>query len=205
MASVRRVPMRPYGGRVDTPSSLFAYGSLVASADRGRGDVVVLRDHVRDWSVAMDNRRTIPGYKSYTLGGRRPHLHVAFLTVVPQAGGAVNGLALPVSAEALRALDDRERNYDLVEVTGRIRPALRGRVFTYMASAAGRARYERARAAGDGAVHRDYLRTVTGGFAALGAAELARYRRSTRRPPFPVLPLVRHELARGAWTADGRG
>ncbi len=183
-----------YGRYVDHETFLFVYGSLVVPPDRARGEVVELRDHMRDWSVAMDNRRSLPGYKYYTLDGQRPVCHVAFLTVVPEPGAAVNGVALPVTEASLAAYDDRERNYERVDVTDLIVPTLPRRVWTYVASAAGRRRYERARDEGLGVVRRGYVDAVQEGFAALGQDQLARYHASTRRSPFPVLALRRHDL-----------
>jgi hypothetical protein len=179
---------------MDPETFLFVYGSLVVPADEAHGAVITLRDHVRDWSVAMDNRLTLPGYKYYTLDSERPACHVAFLTVVPQAGATVNGVAVPADEAALARYDHRERNYERVDVTDLVAPAPAGRVWTYVASAAGTRRYERALAEGSGVVHEGYLDAVQAGFAALGEEELARYRASTRPPPFPVLPLERHNV-----------
>ncbi|MBB4660896.1 gamma-glutamylcyclotransferase [Conexibacter arvalis] len=166
---------------------VFGYGSLAAAAAAtavaNGGHVAELRGHRRRWGVAMDNARDLPGYKWYRLRatGERPQAFVAFLDVVP-GDGAVNGLCLPVDAAALRRLDARERNYDRVDVTERVAGA-RGRVWTYVGSAAGRARLARGVRERRTLVSQEYLDDVEHGFRALGADALAAYRASTDPPP----------------------
>lgn len=189
---------------------VFGYGSLAAApgtalADGGR--VATLRGHRRRWGVAMDNERDLAGYKWYRLRatGERPRAFVAFLDVVP-GDGAVNGLCLPVDATTLRRLDERERNYDRVEVTELVErdgtggdrdwaprgdPAdaalggdgLPGRVWTYVGSAAGRGRLEQGVREGRALVSREYADDVEHGFRALGDDAFAAYRASTDPPP----------------------
>ena len=114
---------------------VFGYGALTALADGAApsrtpaagGFVCDLREHRRQWGVAMDNRRDLPGYKHYTdAAGDRPPVFVCFLDIAADAGSSVNGLCVPVDAVRLRALDVRERNYrrrdvslrELRELTG---------------------------------------------------------------------------------------
>ena len=178
---------------------VFGYGSLAAAPAtalaRG-GHAAELRGCRRRWGVAMDNGRDLPGYKWYRLRatGERPQAFVAFLDLVP-GEGAVNGLCLPVDAAALRALDARERNYERVEVTERIAGA-RVRVWTYVGSAAGRARLARGLRERRALVSRDYRDGVERGFRALGDGALAAYRASTDPPPpgCEVVALERVEL-----------
>ena len=72
---------------------VFGYGSLVR---RPGGIPCHLLGHRRAWNVAMDNRRTIPGYKYYVdpETGERPPVRVTFLNLYPAAEGQVNGVAL---------------------------------------------------------------------------------------------------------------
>src|SRR3954453_15770638 len=111
---------------------VFGYGSLVRRPD---GLPCNLLGHRRAWNVAMDNRRTIPGYKFYVDPdtGERPPVRVTFLSLYPAPEGRVkgvafpcrlpppegpgNGVAFPVTADDLDALDRRERNYDRIHVT----------------------------------------------------------------------------------------
>jgi hypothetical protein len=180
---------------------VFGYGSLVLALERlpsrerrPQGYVTELAGHRRRWGVAMDNRRDLPGYKHYLAAdGTRPALWVAFLDVVPDPDGAVNGVAAPVAPAALPLLDARERNYDRVDVTDLL-DSPPGRTWAYVGSAAGRARRAEGEAAGALAIQRDYLECVRQGFAALGEAELAQFEASTEPPPAPVLDLLRVDL-----------
>lgn len=149
-----------------TEQYVFGYGSLAGGA---AGHAARLEGHRRVWGVAMDNRVTVPGYKLYHLraDGSRPAVFVAFLDVVAEAGAATDGLLLEVDDDALRALDERERNYERVDVTSAV-PGAPGTVWTYRGTAAGRERLRRGRRLGRLVVDRAYLQTVRAGFAALG-------------------------------------
>lgn len=185
---------------------MFGYGSLVADDGPPRppptrdpnpgpgGFVADLRGYRRQWGVAMDNRRDLPGYKYYTdPEGRRPAVFVAFLDVVEDPDASVNGLCLPVDAAALAQLDERERNYVRVEVSDRVQ-AQGARVWTYTGSPQGRERLRRGRAAGRAVIDAGYLRAVQAGFAWLGEAELSACRPSLHADGLPVVPLRRHPL-----------
>ena len=148
-----------------TPALVFGYGSLLRA---GTGVPCRLAGHRRRLGVAMDNTRTIPGYKYFldAAGGGRPAVSVAFLDLVAERAPRVDGVAFEVSAQALAALDARERNYRRVEV------ALDGlgTAWAYVGLDAARERYERAAAAGRAVVSRAYLEEVRAGFAAHGLA-----------------------------------
>jgi cation transport regulator ChaC len=155
---------------------VFGYGSLTVAGGRR----CVLRDHRRGWGVAMDNRETIPGYKFYVdpETGERPAVYVAFLSIWPQAGARVEGVAFTVDDAGLAALDARERNYDRVEVTGLVKPEPGAPVWAYVGSASGRERCAAGRAAGTAVVAREYLALVP-------AAE---------PPDLPVRSLLRRDV-----------
>jgi hypothetical protein len=177
------------------PEFVFGYGSLVA--DLARGHVATLRGHRRVWGVAMDNSRDLPGYKSYRLraDGSRPALYVAFLDIEPDRAASVAGVCMPVGAGELVELDDRERNYDRVEVTGAIDGA-RGRVWAYRGSQAGQARLRDGLAAGRAAVSRDYLRDVIPALRAIAPDEVDAVRRARADAGLVVLDLERVEVPR---------
>jgi gamma-glutamylcyclotransferase (GGCT)/AIG2-like uncharacterized protein YtfP len=141
---------------------VFAYGSLAAEVS---GRPCVLRDHRCGWGVAMDNRRTIPGYKVYVdpETGEQPAVYVAFLCIWPEPGSSVSGVAFTVDDAGLAALDARERNYDRRDVTGLVEPDRGATVWAYVGSAAGRERCAAGRAAGTAVVAEEYLARVPGG------------------------------------------
>ncbi|HWM10876.1 MAG TPA: gamma-glutamylcyclotransferase family protein [Solirubrobacteraceae bacterium] len=138
---------------------VFGYGSLPAEVG---GVPCRLRDHRREWVVAMDNRETIPGYKVYLdpETGEQPPVHVAYLSIAPAPGEDVEGVAFPVTDTQLAALDRRERNYDRHDVTDLVDADLGGRVWAYAGSAAGRRRFADALRAGTAVVAHGYLEKV---------------------------------------------
>jgi hypothetical protein len=146
----------------------------------------------------MDNGVEIPGYKVYALpDGTRPPLAVAFLDLEAADGAEVEGALLAVDAARLAALDERERQYERLDVTGLVDPAPTGPIWTYVGRAPGRVRVAAGRAGTMPiAVQRSYVELVAAAFAALGDDALARYRLSTEPPPFPVLDLTRIDLPR---------
>jgi cation transport regulator ChaC len=172
------------------PAFVFGYGSLLHG---GTGMPCRLNGHRRRWGVAMDNRRTLPGYKYFLDGGtgERPEVFVAFLDAEPEPGAHVDGLAFEVDAAVLALLDTRERNYRRVDVTSRLDRSLGGPVWAYLGLDEARARYESGVAAANVVVSRAYLDDVRAGFAAAGL-------RFDTEPPVPIVDL---ELVR----VPGRG
>jgi cation transport regulator ChaC len=166
---------------------VFGYGSLVR---RPGGIPCHLLDHRRAWNVAMDNRRTIPGYKYYVdpATGERPPVRVTFLSLYPAAEGRVNGAAFPVTADELDELDERERNYDRIDVTRLIDVDVGGAVWTYLGSEAARERF----ATGPAVVAQDYFDAIRGAFAAAG--DLEAFERSTDPLTVPLRRLARVDV-----------
>ena len=165
---------------------VFGYGSLLRG---GTGVPCRLEGHRRRWGVAMDNRRTFPGYKYFLDGqtGERPEVFVAFLDASTEPGAHVDGLAFAVGETALAALDARERNYGRVDVTDRLDRSLGGPVWAYLGLEEARARYEAGVRAGTAVVARAYVEDVRAGIVAAGLGF------DTEPPPVPVrdLTLVR--------------
>jgi gamma-glutamylcyclotransferase (GGCT)/AIG2-like uncharacterized protein YtfP len=146
----------------------------------------------------MDNSRDLPGYKYYVdaATGARPAVYVTYADLAPDPACAVNGVVFPVEADALAALDERERNYERREVTGRLAATLpEARVWAYFGRPAARERFERGRAAGTAVVSRAYREGLRDGFAQLGGDELSQFEATTDDPGVPVLDLTRVELA----------
>jgi gamma-glutamylcyclotransferase (GGCT)/AIG2-like uncharacterized protein YtfP len=180
---------------------VFGYGSLAALGDgvapsrtpRAEGFVCDLHGYRRQWGVAMDNRRDLPGYKHYTDElGRRPAVFVCFLDIETDPRGSVNGLCMPVDRVALAALDERERNYERVDVSASV-VAGGAHVWAYVGARASRLRMRWAVAAHRAVIHAGYLETVTDGFSALGAGELERCADSLSPGLLPVVALTRHD------------
>lgn len=185
---------------------VFGYGSLAADAQltltptrafRAEGFITDLRGFRRGWGVAMNNGKTLPGYKYYLdESGNRPAVYVAFLDVRPARGHSVNGVARPVSPDQLAGLDDRERNYVRRDVTAMCElPRDDLRVWTYLGSGAGRRRLTIARRSGRAVIDRTYLDQVRGAFQRLGPAEYAASAASLDPGGLPVAALSRHDVA----------
>lgn len=175
---------------------VFGYASLVPDGAGGGAMAARLAGHRRVLGVAHDNRRIIPGYKTYFRrdDGTRPDVYVSFFDVQAADGVSVEGLALPVDDERLEALDAREGNYDRVDVTGLVEGP-EGRVWTYMGQAAGRARLARGRAEGTAVVSRDYLEKVRSAFRARGKDAYAEFERTTDMLGIPAMDLDRRDVA----------
>jgi hypothetical protein len=138
----------------------------------------------------MDNTVTVPGYNYYLeADGSRPDVCVAFLDLVEAPDAWVNGICMPVNEAALRALDDRERNYERVDVTRQIEPAV-GRTWVYAGRDDSRERFAAASASGRCVVAGAYLEVVERGFGAIG--QLDDFEASTVgvRPPLRSLRRV---------------
>lgn len=189
--------MSTYAATVpDRAQHVFGYGSLVAlSTPDDPAAPALLHGHRRGWTTAMDNTHVISGYKRYLdpETGDPPDVCVAFLDVFTDgdadAGGPVNGVCRPVDADALAALDRRERNYDRVDVSALV-DGVPGRVWTYRGSASGRARRDGALREGRLVVARAYVELVEAAFAAAGPDALHAYRATTDPPPCPARDLV---------------
>lgn len=138
---------------------MFGYGSLHAERT---GVPCRLRDHRRHWGVAMDNRDTIPGYKIYVDAetGEQPAVEVAYVSITPEPGASVDGVAFEVTDEELAALDRRERNYERQDVTDAMEADLGGRVWAYVGSVAGRHRLANGRRRGTAVISHGYLEKV---------------------------------------------
>ena len=125
----------------------------------------------------MDNTRDLPGYKHYLdpETGERPAIYVAYLDLVPDPAACTIGVRFPADADALEALDRRERNYERTDVGGG--------VWTYLGTRAARERFERGRATNTAFIDRAYYEAVEDSLRRIGGA--------IGPPPLPVRTLAR--------------
>ncbi len=165
---------------------IFGYASLVAlSAPEAVGGR--LHGFRRCWGVAMSNWEGGEEAKHFldSATGARPRIRVVYLDIYEQPDSTVNGLALPVDAELLAALDAREVNYERVDVTAAFAPELDARVFTYLGLDAARERCLEGAEDGDIFVSRDYVTGVRRAFERLTPDALAEFDRTTDPLPLP--------------------
>lgn len=183
---------------------VFGYGSLVCPASFGTTLGRELRPGVDffEAELAGFGRRWNYGVmhtEGTTIedGGAERAWTIVALGVVPAEGETANGVVGWVDAAELPGLDRRERHYDRVDVTARVRasgipaggPAVA--VVTYVPRPEARRHYEDARDAGRAAVERRYWDHVDGAFAALGEDRRARYHATTPPPDVPIVDLLR--------------
>jgi cation transport regulator ChaC len=164
---------------------VFGYASLVALEDAdalsGR-----LRGFRRCWGVAMNNWEGGEGAKHFLdrESGERPRIRVAYLDIERSDGSGVNGVAIPVEVERLAALDEREINYQRVEVTEAFEGPASGRIFTYVGLDAARERCRQGTTDGNVFASQDYAAGVRLAFERLGGEALAEFDRTTEPLPF---------------------
>jgi cation transport regulator ChaC len=191
---------------------VFGYGSLVAMREslQTAGDLLApvpgrLHGFRRLWGVAMDNWEAAPMQKHFVDPATRqpPRIRVAFLDVEEGPEGVVNGLAVPVDAARLGAMDEREVNYSRVDVSSSFEPRLPYRVYTYRGSEEARARCRVRDVDASVYVSRDYLVGVRRAFASLGPGSLAEFERTTAPLSFPLRSLELVQPGSSAVDASG--
>jgi hypothetical protein len=186
---------------------IFGYGSLTGiqrlerftgrALPAGSWGLAGLRGYRRVWNTAMDNALDLPGYKFYlTKEGHRPPYFITFLNIEKDPACAVNGVLFEAGNDEVARFDRRERNYQRIEVTDRVTPRQTGaRVWTYIATAAARARYQEGVKRGLARVNARYFALVREAFATHGAEALQAFDGSTDLPEVPMVELICHAVA----------
>jgi dephospho-CoA kinase len=185
---------------------ILGYGSLVdreqlrrflkreeQGPDKWR--VCQLPDYRRTWNIAMDNRQTIPGYRYYidSGSGMRPAVYVAFLNVRPACGEQTTGLLFGVSADELAMIDQRERNYQRIDITALLAPTLpdiEGCFWLYCGLPEAEQRFQAGKSSGSTVIARSYFETVASAYATLGPAHADNYSATTDNPQVPLRDLI---------------
>ncbi len=128
------VPIEHVDSKKASPVYVFGYGSLInpKSVQKTLGrelrieDLLVgrIHDHVRKWQLVdwviiegFNEERSVPA---------------VFLDLVRHEGAWVNGILIPLSKEELHKMDQREKNYDRIDVSNLIEPEVDGQTYTYM-------------------------------------------------------------------------
>jgi hypothetical protein len=171
---------------------VFGYGSLVSprqvAVTLGRQvDLIYpveLRDWVRDWSIVLENSSSP---RCYELADGTVPENVACLTIrrplKNEKATNPNGVLIEVTEEDILRLDDRERHYDRVDVTGQINGEHEGRVFTYVS----RPQYSRMLSDFDDVIlPGSYSEVVEQAFQDLGDDMYKNYVQSTLQPALPL-------------------
>ena len=185
-----------------SPTWVFGYGSLVDPESLGRtlGRVVTpgvdflaadLTGWGRRWNYGVGH---VVGSWRRSDGIVIDDGVIVALGVVAAPGEAVNGIVARVSEVEIAALDQRERDYDRVDVTAAVTvhglsPEPDARIVTYVPRPSAVERYEAARDQGRAGIRNTYWGLVDAAFAVWGADHLARYRSSTPLPDVPVVAM----------------
>ena len=179
-----------YGSLVDVDALAGFLGRPVPADEWTR---CRLRGYRRAWNVAMDNSLDVPGYKHYVDAetGLRPAGFVTFLNIRPAARQAVNGIVFRVRKHEIPQIDARERNYDRIDVSGKLDPEVPGRVWTYRGKADAQRRYVWAARLRSAVISQDYFDAVQAAFLRLGDDFLADYRATSDPPRVPLCRLRR--------------
>jgi hypothetical protein len=178
---------------------VFGYASLVGLREQLRVREVEfaplpgrLKGFRRSWGVAMDNWEAVADSKHFVdpETGERPRVRVAYLDIRVYEGSSVNGLAIPVDAARLAAFDEREVNYERIDVSGAFEPVIPQTVFAYLGTEAARERCRKGVAESNICISADYAAAVRHAFEQLAPDALAEFDRTT-----DPLSLPQRELA----------
>ena len=179
---------------------VFGYGSLVSSDSVARtigrvvddpADRVVthLHHYGRRWNYGSARLRG-----NWTAaGGSVRNGIVISLGVVPSASESCNGVSIRVTDEELAALDQRESDYEMTDITDQVSveaDVFTDRVITFVPRASSIERYEMARDSGRAAIRAEYVTLVHAAFDSLGAAHSELFGAT----PDPDVPIAEIDL-----------
>ena len=181
---------------------VFGYGSLM-NLDKlqqylGRNltfgldfKICGLRNFHRCWNIAMDNRLNLPNYKYYIERGtgNRPESFITFLNICPNQGKTIMGILFRVCHEELNKLDQRERNYQRIDVTKKIEEKVAGKVWVYIGLEEAEQRYEQALKQNNGMIAQEYIESIYSGYKLWGQETWFNYVATTDKPRMPILNL----------------
>ena len=191
-----------------TNNFVFGYGSLVCidSLRQFLGRTLNpeldftycgLKNFHRCWNVAMDNRVNIPGYKYYINKntGDRLDGFVAFLNIRPQLGKTVTGILFRTSHADLEKLDNREYNYERVDITHKLDIQIQGRAWVYIGLDKAEQCYQEGLSKYNASISQTYFDLVHNAYRSLGEAAFSNYISTTDQPTIPILELERHQIS----------
>lgn len=181
---------------------VFGYGSLM-NLDKlqqylGRNltfgldfKICRLRNFHRCWNIAMDNRLNLPHYKYYIdpETGNRPESFVTFLNIYPNPSKTITGILFRVSPQELKKLDQRERNYQRIDVTKRTEEEVQGKVWVYIGLKEAKQRYQEGLKQKNGMIAQDYIDSIHYGYRLWGQETWLNYVATTDEPTVPILNL----------------
>lgn len=146
----------------------------------------------------MDNNANVPESKYYVekYSGDRPKGFVTFLNIRPCHGTTITGIVFDVSNQELEHLDQREQNYQKLDVTAMIDGPIAKNVYAYMGLDESEQRYQQGLKHNTAMISQDYYDSVYSAYQSLGPKALADYLDTTDPPTIPIIALAkRHVMA----------
>ncbi|WP_019504636.1 gamma-glutamylcyclotransferase family protein [Pleurocapsa sp. PCC 7319] len=183
---------------------VFGYGSLVnwdnLQQYLGRKltpglDFVIcgLHNFHRCWNIAMDNRLDLPNYKYYIeeQTGNRFNGFVTFLNIRFDQDKTIIGILFRVSEPELENLDQRERNYQRIDITHLINRAIQGKAWVYLGLEQAKNRYHEGLQKNCTAISQEYFDLVNDAYYSLGNCAFSNYLATTDKLEVPTVNLKR--------------
>ena len=173
---------------------VFGFGSLVNhhSLSKTLGRPVEdlapawLFGYRRLWNVAVENHRATYNHYLDPETGERPPVHITFLNIEEAADAKINGVIFEVSERELGYLDEREHNYDRVDVTAGVQIESDRQVFTYIGKDSSIDCFHRGKEKDLSVISAGYAQIVAEGFQALGHDFFSDYHQTTQKPQVPL-------------------
>lgn len=183
---------------------VFGYGSLVnwnnLQQYLGRkltpgSDFVIcgLKNFHRCWNIAMDNRLDLPNYKYYIeeKTGNRFNGFVTFLNIRFDQDKTIIGVLFRVSEPELENLDQRERNYQRIDITQQINRTIQGKAWVYQGLESARIRYHEGLVKRNVVISQKYFDLVNDAYFLLGNYAFSNYIATTDKLEVPTVDLKR--------------
>lgn len=181
---------------------IFGYGSLVnvenlkdylnRETNYLEYQYVKLLCYRRNWETAMYNLEDIKKYKYYlNSDGQREDVYISFLNIRMDDNSILEGILFNVDDIELKKLDEREKNYDRIEVTNNIFPKIKGKVWTYIASKQGGSRFHKGVLNNKIVIQKKYIDAVINAYKNINTKALINFFKSTDFIDIPIKDLKR--------------
>jgi cation transport regulator ChaC len=166
--------------------AVFGYGSLVSATSAAQtlgrevGAIIPARipGYARCWTLARDNLRSEKTFAR--ADGSLPQFCLGLNIEPDPSAEAPNGGLIEVTEDEIERLDQREMRYRRIEVAAIAGEARGDHPFSAVFAYRARPEHHYPEPPAGAVLIANYVRTVEGAFAELGADQLELYRRTTR-------------------------
>ena len=172
---------------------VFGFGSLVDPSSFSKSikreewfvenfPLATLKDYKRVWDVAMDNDRSILGYKRYKTIEEYPHCFVTFLNIKPSETDEVIGTIVEVNKDEFALLIKMEKNYFPKNVTESIvHSPIDGSVFAFIGTSEAKKRFNSRTQHKPAVISKSYFELVENAYRSRGKVAYANYLSTTEK------------------------